>query len=1344
MNYERLGILIRTARIAARMEQQDLARELGVGQQAVSGWERGASRPRIKFVPAIASALGIALDDLKVMGEYDPIVSVQVVPKLLVLPFEGLSDSAFETFCRDLLRGLNPGLEVTRNGASGYKQFGVDVFVNKPGNRIGVQCKRHEKFGPRNVEAAVGEVLPEAGINSGVIALSRPMATPGARLAIHKHPGWELWDGEDLSSKIFDLPKASQLSLVDRYFPGYRERFLGIREPSPWLEVTGFGTSLAGRTGLDHHFPLAGRTLELARLSELIDSGQPLVVVVGRDGIGKTRLLTELARTEPDRPVRFVARGPINPEAFDLLPDGDPIVILDDALEMNSDLAYVVQGIQANRPNATVVVSVGPRNESELLKQLSAPTTSADSIHVLVGDLSLSDAEILATHALESDDSSVSAEALAQAGYDCPLLIIVGAHLLREGKLAVHELGTSDALRAEILEQFVDITVRGDGSERRRSTLVALASMQPVRLEQTEFIDAMAALSGQPTHTVHTTLDELENLGVVLRRGSSVRIVPNLLGEAILERALLSRAGMDTHFAAQLAKYARGDALKNAIHNVSIIDWYNQRSRSHLAQALWQALVQSALSLPNSQRISLASGIESVAVLYPTSALDLAEQVLENPAADEVDELSGIWGDTRFITGEDCARSLTRLIHNACLDITVLDRGMRLLWTIGVSDTRAENQTPHHGLRLLKELGEYGPDKSLEASARYVETLKGWLIDAAFQDDRAMVLSLLEPILADEIEITRAKGLTVSYSRRSIDLDVTSPVRSAAIDLAEIGLSGSPVEAVSAVNLLEAGLRAGTANDPITDEFTRIIGLLGQLISSAETNPSLQLSAYRALGWYAQYGEGDRRDLAVRTRMSLAATDSFEVVRHIRGGWAVGEEDDDEKPADQARTQGGGGHSTQPLQHLADSLLDHYDDASLRDHLLELMRGEDAIQNTSQYPDALLLALFAKRPSFSAAVLTTEFVSDRGVQLLQTCALATLLATGNPHGRVWAKTVIDHGVDGAVMVANAVTMIRTDSLTPDQSGVISELAALNYPQVSSMLIRSARWFGSHERPLVRAMLLGAPSDMDSRVAEAVTSVLADGRILSWTDLAIAERELILRKLEQCPRMEPYSVGKLLNTQIEIDAFVALQFLIDRIDSTEQQGSSFQPLPYRWSTPLDFRRSASFPKVLDRLLNWLLEPGQRRRRIYGDRLFGDVVGQYDDEVLSRFTALIRANELDSAQLVETLLDAAPHDFVLEHSAFVTEALTDIETANPDVALRIRAGLHGSAIFGMHSRTVGAEHPTDLALIEGAAAIASRYPKDSPIGQFYQEVVLRAQSRIASDRADDLGLEETRRW
>lgn len=121
-----------------------MAEALGVGQQAVSTWERDRSRPRRPMVPAVAEALAIDEEALPVAGGY--LAADALVPSVQrsrTLPSGMLPPERFEDLVTELLGFLYPNGHASRFGGPGEKQFGIDVLVTGAGGRnlAAAQCK---------------------------------------------------------------------------------------------------------------------------------------------------------------------------------------------------------------------------------------------------------------------------------------------------------------------------------------------------------------------------------------------------------------------------------------------------------------------------------------------------------------------------------------------------------------------------------------------------------------------------------------------------------------------------------------------------------------------------------------------------------------------------------------------------------------------------------------------------------------------------------------------------------------------------------------------------------------------------------------------------------------------------------------------------------------------------------------------------------------------------------------------------------------------------------------------------------------------------------------------------
>ncbi len=1306
----------------------------------------------------LAEILSLEVEVLRTVGGYEPITTPRSgQPRLRTLPFEQLTDDAFEGFVRDLMHGLHPSWAVSRNGSRGYKQFGVDVFAIGAGEneRIGVQCKHQKNFGPSDIADAVAAVTSEANVTRGLITLSRTTATPQARNAVHQHPTWDLWDGEDLAVRVRDLPLDKQLALIDLYFPRSREDFLGIPEPSPWLKVSEQHNGLAGTAGYDSTFPLTGRGAELARLRDLTSGSHKLVFVVGNGGTGKSRLLAEYAISEEDREVRFAPRGVVQAGMFNLLPIGAPVVILDDLLEPDATLLDTIAGIQRARPDAMVVLSLRPRVVEHWCRRLGIATESAVDLTVKVGDLSIPDAEALARLALgENEAEERIVELLARAGYDCPLIIVLGSHLYREGNVSRLDLASRDGLRQEVLKAFAD-SLTSDSDGTLADVLSAVASIQPVRLEQPEFVAALEQLAPR-SRSVLKSIDQLEDRGLILRRGQVVRIIPDLLGEAVLEGSLVARSG-PTGFATRLASSLTGVALAQALRNVSIIDWYRRaRGESQLASQLWDSLVDHALTLGNRDRIGLIDAVEPVAAVHAEQALRFARSLVENPAPDEEDEFSKLFGGDGLRTTDHVKRELTKLLRNASNDPAAMAECMRMLLEFGRGDARPENQNPDHPWRLLRELGEYDPDRPLNFNERYVEVVGSWLHDDSLADVWPALLRFLSSLLADDVTVTRWKGNSLQFGRVQVDLDNVAPLRAQVIGLVGQFVSATPAVACAAVALLEEALRSARNAEAISAETAQVFDMLEELLADPTTHPSVRVAAYRALGWHAAYGAGAHRARARQVRRSVFIDADFLVVRSLRNGINAladnddAEEEDSEEGAELSahrvsnRYRHLGELEATSLRSAAESWADIYSAAEIVDHLLALLRIEQGVAVHVSWPDLLVATLVALIPDFASTLLDMREGNDPAVWATQRAALAAWLMTDESVALVEARRWMDSAT-GAVFVAQAAVSNRASALSDGVLRLVEELIDTCDPAVIQTLLEGLRWRQPLPVDLLVQVIRVAPIDKDSAVAQVVAEMLTDSNSLTWEQLPPPERDMVLEKFAQTPRLDDYAHGQLLSRVLADDPVRVLLLLMARIEHSGTETEGYQALPYGLDSTLSFSGVASYAVLLRQTVEWVLDGDRWRQHHFEAKLLLELLAKpVGEEVLALVLDLFRTGDKHRLSIAGMLLGEASRHLLIEQRKFVADAVA-IATDLPEESRRnILHTLHSPSIYGMRSRSVGVDDPEEVAFRDAAKRIAGGLPAGTGLRAFYDEASRMADQRIREERARDFEFSDTRQW
>ena len=137
----------------------------------------------------------------------------------------------------------------------------------------------------------------------------------------------------------------------------------------------------------------------------------------------------------------------------------------------------------------------------------------------------------------------------------------------------------------------------------------------------------------------------LEDAGVLLRRGNSFRVVPDLLGDVVLSEACFDeRSGVSTGYIERAVEVADAGPRRNIFVNAARIDWkirHDRPSVPSLTDTLWLALSAEFDAAGILGRRRLVEFVGRVAHFAPRETLALVARAIEAPT-DKVEEVSDV------------------------------------------------------------------------------------------------------------------------------------------------------------------------------------------------------------------------------------------------------------------------------------------------------------------------------------------------------------------------------------------------------------------------------------------------------------------------------------------------------------------------------------------------------------------------------------------------------------------------------------------------------------------------------------------------------------------------------
>jgi hypothetical protein len=777
------------------------------------------------------------------------------------LPFwDELDDTRFEEYCAAFLT-YNPVVLCERGGKvaqvrilsalrqlTGQEQHGDVLASAENGEKWLFECKRAKSFGPNDVREAIRKA--ESGFpakDQYVLVVTCGLSTAAQR-EIDTRTKWMCWDAARLTTETAKLKPQEGRALVKRFFRGdWAKRLFpwGGQPLQTWQEF--FERDLSNDRAYFHHradYVALGDTLERLESFARRGAGRALVLSAA-GGQGKSRVMLELARRLETPPhalaVRFLNPGisGLTEEQADWLAseEQDLLLIVDDAHRLEAVLGDIARAaakgravrlLVATRPHAlAAVTSLLYKNGYE--ERLEEP--------LRMRDWRVEDIQTLAETILGPGRRREAAH-LAGLADKCPLLVVIGAGLIKAGSLP-DAMTDHDTFRQRVFRGFKEDFLLGqpEPGRKRIDRLIRFLSLVSPAPRTELLLNKAAEVIGCLPMEAAEDLEALKAAGLVVENREGARLYPDLFADAVLLDASLDSSRETSFFIrTALAKLSFTD-FPAVMRNVAQTDW-EARSRGgakgSLFDPIWKEFVlrfeQSGWRAPNENlsrflqgvldenpaprppdRDDLLSAWAIFAIYLPERTLELAEMAIRN---------AGTSADVTSPASEDKAairQKLSALLTPLLLPIATwhpedAGKALDMLWALD-ADQPVTNQVPaSNPISAIADAGHFAADRPLSSS----ESVIAWL-EVKLQGSEGigrirrqpwLLSALLKPFFARLIESSWTTERAVTFGISPVAVEVTRGVRSRALALAEQFLcSGQEVLASAAVPVLGEAIR---------------------------------------------------------------------------------------------------------------------------------------------------------------------------------------------------------------------------------------------------------------------------------------------------------------------------------------------------------------------------------------------------------------------------------------------------------------------------------------------------------------------------------------------------------
>lgn len=1126
---------------------------------------------------------------------------------------------------------------------------------------------------------------------------------------------------------------------------------IGILNPPFQSGEDFFKFYLNSENYFNHLYPFIGRDEILNKIKESVNSEKQILIISGRGGIGKSKILFEFYSqfVVPDREyeLKFLRENALitDDSLRQLSTRNKYIIVIDDA--HHSDLSPILAIANQHPENIKLILSCRPYGVNYIKSQLNRFNFDPNGIdHLKINDLNQADLEKLGLSVL-GEDHKHFLDSLVQVAQNSPLVLVIGGRLIREKSISPEMLERHEDFQNLVFTRFEDVIIGkiGDRIEEKlcKELLMLISALSPIHINDKRFTDAASNFLNIEKHQLIDTIGVLESAEILSRRGYSLRITPDVLSDHILHNACVTNQGDLTGYAENIIKFFWKISPENLMTNLSELDWRIEKNglSIDLLDQIWTIIEKSFKEGSNYQRVKMLDLIKRIAHFQPSRSLELVEYAIQNPYAvdKEIEDFE--------TTNDEVIYSLANVLQRISYNLDYLPRCCDILWNLGKDKEVILQSETGHPIRILIDIAEYGIKKPIIIQKIILDAIEKWLQNPNSHEHIHSPLDVLDPILKKEGDSTIFKNYQLISTPFLVNYENVKVIRNKAISILNDLINSKSIKVENRVlKSLIGALRPPVPLYGIAiseeqykqwiPEQMEILEIIENIVRRTE-NPIVHIQVASDLKLCSKWNKFG--DIAIKIDSILKSIpDSFDLrltkalVNKFDVDWGNYE-------TEQKRIE-------EIIQRTAVEFSERFMD--VKSAFTYLNEKLEDLTDCKMYidPGRFLYNLGKINPYISIEISENLF-SHPFLPLSN--YISSLLSGIRESDKDKALELMKLGIKTnykAICSGIAFGYSRGwwgSKLNDEDLEIITNLLKISDKTVKGYAIASlARFSDTALKNQVIKLAIDIDISDDCELADDLCSIFQPRSGIDIADLKTDEIEKILSKLEGVTTLESNVHGRglwicnFLNLCSEKIPDKVIELLIKRIDIANRtridtSHKYYQPLPH-----LEFHNclkgifsSPNYKSILRKVRDRII--CNERDIFWIPLLFSEISKNYSPESLEILNEWIDTGDKDKIIGVGFLIRKAPTDFVFDNAEFVSKLIETSYNISTECYYSISESLNCEEGSEAKSGIFGEPFPIDVKLRDLGLKYAEKYQKGSPTERFYYSLSKSARKTIEHD-------------